>query len=339
MTPQTRAQDPNVRLPAAVLANARRAEELMQAQNQPPAETPPVETPAETPPELKMDATPPAPAPEPAPVTEPVTPPPPAGEADWERRYKAMKGRYDSEIGPLRDEVRRLNNLVTEYSAEIQTLQAQKPAKETTFDGLITDEERRDYGEDFLNVVAKRAKEVVGGELAAAQEKITKLEKMLGPVAAKTQQSDRQQMFAHLDEQVSNWREINTDANFLQWLDLPDAYTGRIRKDLLTIAYNENSGSKVAAFFKGFLREAALVAPPSQTHSDPSPKVPLESLAAPGRAKTAAPGRPADKPIFKRADITRFYSERAAGKWRGREKEAAALELQIHEAVNEGRVQ
>ena len=45
-----------------------------------------------------------------------------------------------------------------------------------------------------------------------------------------------------------------------------------------------------------------------------------------------------EKPVISAADIDRFYSDVAHGRYTGREREKNAREAQIHAAVREGRV-
>ena len=61
-------------------------------------------------------------------------------------------------------------------------------------------------------------------------------------------------------------------------------------------------------------------------------------FAAPGRAKTGQTQVPPDKGIVTRAEIKQFYTDKTQGKYAGREAEAAAIESQIFEAGNEGRI-
>lgn len=214
---------------------------------------------------------------------------------------------------------------------------------ETKPERLITDDEVKDYGEDFLKVVGKKAKEELNPEVAALKREIADLKSQLAGVGGYVAQDARQRMHSYLDQNVPNWQEINYDENFKNWLRLPDAYSGAIRHDMLKAAYAENNAPRVLAFFKGFLAEEAALAPAG---AEPDPKattverVPLETLAAPGRAKTAAgnSGAPAEKPIFTRAQIAKFYADSTAGKYRGKEKERDALERQIFEAERDGRI-
>ena len=145
-----------------------------------------------------------------------------------------------------------------------------------------------------------------------------------------------------LDEKLPNWRDLNTNEEFLSWLQLPDAYSGDIRHNMLKAAYAQGNAHRVLAFFNGFLAEEAAVAP-AQGEPDYSTttvsKVPLQNFAAPGRAKTAASASaPAEKLNISRAQVASFYADVAAGRYRGRDAEKNKLEAQIFEAQREGRI-
>ena len=60
-------------------------------------------------------------------------------------------------------------------------------------------------------------------------------------------------------------------------------------------------------------------------------------LAAPGRAHSAG-GAPAEKPVYTAAEITRFYTDVAAGRWRGRDAQRTAIDADIIQAQREGRI-
>ena len=147
-----------------------------------------------------------------------------------------------------------------------------------------------------------------------------------------------------MNEQLPNWREVNVNPEFLNWLKLPDPYSGAIRHDLLKAAHERNDAPRTLAFFKGFLAEEAATTPAERGPDLPDgasvqQKVSLESLAAPGRAKTAAAtSAPAEKPSFTRAQISKFYADSAAGRYRGKEAEKDRIERQIFEAEREGRI-
>lgn len=91
-----------------------------------------------------------------------------------------------------------------------------------------------------------------------------------------------------LDAAVPNWREINNDPRFHQWLLLPDTYSGVIRDRLLKDAAAAANAPRVINFFKGFLAAAGQ---------------------APQRSSPASSGRP----IYSRAQIKQMASMRRRG--------------------------
>lgn len=262
-------------------------------------------------------------------------------DQSWEHRYKSMKGRYDraeQQTRQLAEQIASLQNIIATMQAT--TAPASKEAEEA-IERLITPEEENDYGQDFLKVVGKKAKEELLPVIKKYENKIAELEARLQGVNGYVAQDARQRMLDYLGDKVPNWKDVNKDETFLSWLQLPDLYSGAIRHELLKAAFERNDAPRVAAFFTGFLAEEAAMAPAMEEtgRSEPPAKMSLEKLAAPGRAKSAAAtSAPAEKPIFTRAQITKFYADAAAGKFRGREAERDRLEAQIFSAEREGRI-
>jgi hypothetical protein len=278
--------------------------------------------------------------------------PPQQQDESWERKFNAMKGRWENANQQLHNQGQQIQNLQNVIASTQQTQQTQHASQEQTtqreVESTLTQEEREQYGDEFLNVVAKKAHEIVGPLKKELEGKLKQLDQQLGNVGQHVDQAAKQEMLDKLDQQIPTWREINNNPEFVSWLRLPDTYSGAIRHELLTAAFNRNQTARVAAFFNGFLAEEAATAPQGQTRpgnaslgsdQDTQPSRPsLETLAAPGRAKSAAAQAPAEKPIFKRAQIAAFYTDVAAGKWQGREKQKEKLEAQIFEAQQDGRI-
>jgi hypothetical protein len=263
---------------------------------------------------------------------------------DLEHRYNSIMGRYRKQADQLRemtDQIRGLQNVI----ATLQTAPAPSKVSIPELDAAdltVTPEEMNDYGEDLLKVVGKKAKSEILPILQGALAKVAELEAKLNGVTAKSHVSDREKMHQELEAKVPNWMELNENADFISWLGLPDPYSGVIRHDMLKEAYQAGNATRVANFFKGFLAEEAAVAP---VRTEPAPgttevqKVPLAELAAPGRAKTAASQpAPAEKPIITRAQVSSFYADVAAGRYRGNDAEKDKVEKAIFEAQREGRI-
>jgi len=332
--------DPNTFIPPAVRRAAEQADAAFRAQ---PGRTEPV---PEKPPELAGVVAPEAAAPPPAPQQEvpaasPGEPPPgieqPPPQDTWEHKYKSMEGRYkraEADLRSMGEQFAAMQSQLTNLSRK----QASDAPPELRPQSLLTPEEVNEYGDDFLSVVAKKAKEEFSPEVMALKHQISSIKQQLDGAREQNLAKARLDLEASLDQRLPQWRDINVMQEFHSWLALPDTYSGANRHDLLRSAYEQGNTPRVLAFFKGFLDQEAALAPqggPDQANG----KIPLESFAAPGRAKTAAAsGAPAEKPIFTNAQIARFYAESAAGKWRGREEEYNRIDRAIIEAGREGRV-
>lgn len=332
--------DPNVSLPPAVRAAAARAEDIQRrslGQTEPPAEQ------AQ---EMEQEA------PADADVGESAPAPTSGAEAsfakpneaiDWEHRYNSMKGRYDREVQARQQ----LSNQFYDLQRRLAELETSRQSADMQVQRLLTPEEEQEYGPEFLGVVAKKAKEELSPELARLENELAQLRGQVNGVNATVAMTAREKMEQHLDSVVPNWRELNTNPDFIAWLDLPDVFSGGIRKQLLHAAYYKSDAPRVAAFFKGFISDEAATNPAiagagrevtyAGNRAQPS-KVPLEAFAAPGRAKTTAAPAPAEKPIFARAEITKFYSAVQRGEYAGRDAEKNRIESEIHSAAREGRI-
>lgn len=348
MNEPTLQYDPDVKLPKSVLDAAARAEAFYaSAQEQAADGEAPVTSQGN--PDLDASALANDNQPTEHPTTQAATTQPvdqSKGEDEtWEHKYKSIHGRYVRSQETIRQQAEMIQNL----QGVIATLQATAPAATASTDipelkaeRLITDEEAADYGEDFLKVVGKKAREEFAPVINAYKAEIEGLKKRLEGFSGFVQQDSHTKLMANLDEKLPNWREVNTNQEFLNWLSLPDPYSGAIRHDMLKAAYAQGNASRVLAFFNGFLAEEAAVAP-AQAEPDVEvtkiAKVPLANLAAPGRAKTAAPApAPAEKPIFTRAQIAAFYADVNQGKYRGRDADKNKAEAAIFAAQREGRI-
>jgi hypothetical protein len=341
--------DPRVKMPPAVVAQAKLADDIIKqvypssdASKEPPKED---GKPADKPADGVTKAGDNNPA---APVTpevkkteekkeEPKAPPAEAPR-DWEHDAKTWKGRYDKQVEQTRTLSQRLGEM-ERLMAELQAKPAPKTEVPVTQQRLITPQEETDYGSEFLNVVAKKAKEELLPIIAKQEVELENLRSQLNGVGTMVTQDAHERMRNLLSQRVPNWLELNTKSEFLNWLALPDPYSGNIRQSMLTAAWNANDGPRVANFFMGFLSEEAALTPTTTQPAVPakSGKPSLDQFVAPGRAKTAATN-PAEKPTYTSRQISQFYADSAAGKYHGREAEKAAIEADIFAAQREGRL-
>jgi hypothetical protein len=335
--------DPNVRIPRAITAQGERADAIQrQATGQ--AEPP-----------VTADSNDPAPTGDPPPDTpsadvEPLQP------QDWERRFKGLQGRYDSDVRKVRESLGQMSDDIRRLQAENATLRSVVPQPtppELQAQSLLSPQEIQDYGEEFVDVSRRIAREIA----TPLQAEIASLRAQLGAVQQETGNSFMQRMDRDIGAVVKDWQALNRDPRFMEWVKLPDVFSGAIRQELMQAAWNAGDARRVSAFFQAFLAEEAAVDPrrangqmrqpgfnrtvtptPSTVlPPDQGPALALEDLAAPGRAQSAG-GQPAEKPVYTSADITRFYTDVKLGRWRGREQQQAAVDADIMAAQREGRI-
>lgn len=347
------------------------AEDYYKAINSPAGDPPAGDPPAGDPPPVAAAPAgdPPPAAPAPAPVAAaPAPAPAPIPQDSWEQKYKVLQGKYNAEVPRLQGQIREQSdqmrgfqeqltatqNLLASLSqqraaAPIDTSATPKPAAGTR---LTKDEEVREFGPDLYDFIKRAAQEAVLPEVdsrmqrqvAPVAQRVEQATKLASTAAQRVAQNDQQTVIDMLDTQVPTWRDLNSDEGFLNWLDERDPYAGVERGKLLKQAYANHDGTRVVAFFRGYQNEHAVVsptpAPAAAAAPAPAPQRSLESLVAPGTPKAAPTGTQdgSGKRVWTRAEISKFYADRSAGKYRTRPEEGKKVEADIFAAQREGRI-
>jgi hypothetical protein len=297
-------------------------------------------------------AAPPSAAPEgqePAPAAPQPAPQAPSGDDQtWEQRARSAHGRLET----LTTENKQLSSRIDQLEGLIATMQAtgkaaaQEPKPETQAPTrFVSDEERDEYGEPMLDVIGKRAQEIVTPELTALRSEVNALKNQLQGVGTVIQRQQVKGVYETLEEAIPDWKLINRSQQFKQWASEVEPYSGQVRNKLIREAFDRHEGDRVVRFFQGFLSETAALSGNGQpgTSQAPAPaagdgKIPLERFAAPGRSGPGLPAAPPEKPTYSRAAITNHYSEHRRGLWKGRENEWKAVEQDMFLAQSEGRI-
>lgn len=262
-------------------------------------------------------------------------------EIDWEHRYKTLQGKYNAEIPRFQEQIRTYQQLLasSKDDSDDEEDEEEPSAPQTRF---LKDEDISEYGEDFINVIKRAAKEEFLPEITRLRKENEQLRSQVGGVASNIQQSTRQRMLESMDKQLPKWREINQSQEFVGWLDGIDPFSGQRRHDLLLQAYEANNEARTLAFFKGFLNENAAVSreveyAPQQRRE---PKVDMEELVAPGAPKTSGAPKTQEGSVkvWTQKEVARFYDDVTAGRYRSRPKDKARIEAEIIKAANSGRI-
>jgi hypothetical protein len=263
-----------------------------------------------------------------------------AREGEWEQKYKTLKGKYDSEIPRMAGTIDGMQRRIAQME-QIQT-QAQAPAPVSEAVAPLADDsdDRDTYGDDFIDLVDRRVERLVEARVSKLEPQIAKVQTEVTETRLQTAQK---QVYMELVAAIPDWKTINSDEKFKEWLRVPDGYTGVPRMDLLQGAFNMGSADRVIALFQGFIRETA---PPPAALPTPTPRTRgngranLADLATPGATRTASPGshEPLEPVPVTRKEIQTFYADAARGVYTNRQEDYAMIEGRINTAVAQGRV-
>lgn len=269
-------------------------------------------------------------APNPDKPAEPQTPATPqtptespkSEDADyWRQRFEVMQGKYNAEIPRLVDQVNALNTKVQELTAQGQAQEtpANKPASVEEALSTLHDT----YGSDLTDALDR----LVQARLQGVEEKVNKVETV-------TAKSAWEKFYDHLDKNAENWRKLNSDPGFLKFLESPAPFVGIPYSALLTQAFEAGNAERTAEIFNHYSKS-------NPTAPDKGGQVPDPSaLAAPPKRGGGDPSvaAPAGKRVFTMDEVNAFYKDLELGRYRGKEKDADALEKEILIANKEGRI-
>jgi hypothetical protein len=229
-------------------------------------------------------------------------------------RNDVLQGKYNAEVPRMAGEIAELKDLI-KTSAET--------APEATF---ITDQQREEFGEDFIEFTRNVTKEQIGNmesRLAQLEEENAHLKVKADSVGNMAMQSREDKYYSDLDAVLPKWRELNNEQGFLNWLSQVDPFTGQSRQELLDTAHERLDANRVMTFFNAYLNANPV-----------TPKDTLEDQVVP--SKKGSTQTEAAKPTYTRAQIGEFYKDVALGHLS--EEKRKSIERDIFAATEEGRV-
>jgi hypothetical protein len=297
--------------------------------------------------EVQASETEPKTQPEKASVTE-LRPASEVERTDWKQKYSVLQGKYDAEVPRMAQDLREANARIAKFEEKLTELATPKTQAVESSQDVFTKEEIEDYGEDLLDVIGRKAEQVANQKfmpvISGLRQEVAKLELRLGETGQKIAKQETNEVFALLDKEVKDWRTLNTDAAFNDWLDAIDPFTGQTRKNLMLTAFEAKNAPRVKAFFEGFLKENAAVTPasaeaPSAQGGAMTSRLDLGDYVAPGTPKSGGQaGAPKEKRIWSSKEVGRFYSDIQKGHYKTRPEDKARIEADIVAATTEGRI-
>lgn len=261
-------------------------------------------------------------------------------EETYEKRYKTLQGMYNADTVRLRTENQQLNQRLTQMEQLLSSLSTAPATYSGAAEKLVTDKDIEEYG-DSLEVMRRVTKE----EVSAANQRIAELEQMVRQmqasviprvehVAQKQAQSSEQSFWSELSANVPEWRDINADQNFLNWLTEVDPLTGTSRQVYLEDAQRHLDVARVVNFFKTWqgMNGHQVAQPPRSAASE------LDRQVAPGRSRNGNGPAVQQAKTYSPQDIQKFFDDVRKGVYHGKEAERDRIERDIFSAQRENRI-
>lgn len=255
-----------------------------------------------------------------APSAEPAADP-----GNWEKRFKGLKKTHDITVSGLRKELRELTIKFDGLQKAPAATPAAAPSQVDIME-VLTDEERKEYSPQFLDMVTRLAARVAGagGSESALESRISNLES--------TSTETREDTFwSAITKALPNWRKLQATEDMQAWLLEYDDLLGMVRTQAIAQAQETLDASRVIAIFKSYSApaqsgildeaEASLIAP-DEGGGDGG--LPLAS----------------DEKIWKVSEVKDFYKRLALGKFKGKDgrERAKQIELSIEKAREDDRI-
>lgn len=280
-----------------------------------------------------------APAPQPAPEPAPAPAPSPEPVPQDDPRYRVLKGKYDAEVPALHAERRELAARNAQLLAEVERLRqaSEQPQPTPRAPEGATAKDIDDFGSEMVAMVQRVTGSVVAELAGRFDAELRAIREQIGTVDGRQKLTAQQQFDKDLDALVADWREVDTEAEWLEWLAQPDTLSGQVRQTLLNVAAESLDAKRVAAVFNAYKATkpapAAPTPPPAPRTTDPA----LAKQVAPSRASAPTPPSAPEASIWTDAAIQAFYDDVRKGKFKGREDEYNRIDADLTAAIAEGR--
>ena len=271
---------------------------------------------------------------------------PDENSATYAQRWRSLQGVYNAtkrQMDEAQSRIANLEQLIAQMQSAKTEASIPQPSKH------VTDKDVTEYGNDMVEFARRVSREEMAPLAQAVQMLMSKLDQVqqvvpvVQNVAAAQAKSAHELFYDNLTKRVSDWRTVNENPKFHEWLLSADPLSGLQRQTLLTDAHNNLDLDRVVNIFEmgkqalGFTPAPTAAAPAAPAR--PSNVSKLEKQIAPGRASTGStPPQPAEKKQWTRTEISKFFADKMQGRYKGREAEAQAMERDIFAAQREGRV-
>jgi hypothetical protein len=262
------------------------------------------------------------------------------------QRYSSLQGMFNSSDARLREALSQIDQL----RGAISTLQQTAPQPQNGQQGTgqpvgVSEDEIKEYTPQFFNMLDR----YTASKLAPVQtqldsigrlpDTVGQLSHQLQTVASAQTQGTEQMFFSELSKTHPDWETINNSAGFGNWLQVADPYTGITRQVYLDEARKRLDLEHVNNIFAGYKSTLKPTAGKDAQHNkSQNVEVQQQAVVTPRKApKTKIKADP--KQTYSKADLDQLYTDYRHGKYNNKEADFRALEVELLNAIQEGRYQ
>lgn len=269
-----------------------------------------------------------------------VTPAEDENSQTYAQRWRSLQGINNS----LTQQNRQLEGRIGQLEQLIGSMSQAQPVQASADENrYLTDKDTEDFGADMVDFAKRAVAEATSPLMTHIQNLEARLAQVQGvvPEVQKLAQghalTQEERFFSALSTVMPDWKGINNDQRFHNWLLQADPMTGITRQTYLEDAQRSQDVNRVASIFNSW-KELSGTSVPAQAKPNTA-RSELELQVAPGRTHAAVvtPNASAEK-RYTPQDINAFYSDVRKGVYKGREAERDALERDIFVAQREGRI-
>jgi hypothetical protein len=231
------------------------------------------------------------------------------------------------------------NNAVTAANDLYDQLEVYKKAETAAKNNpkTISAEEEEQYTPELMDIIGRKAEEIVAPQLAALKDTVANLternrnlEATLSNVSHETDSMAKERFQSDIATIMPDFNRVNNDPNFMVWLDTTNELTGRPFAEDFYHAARALDAERVVVFFREYDKLNGYDANSNGVAS-------LEEQETPSTRRGARP--PAKQgELWTQAKIAQFYKDKSSGKYKDNPDLALRLEKDIFKAQNEGRI-
>lgn len=262
----------------------------------------------------------------------------PSEETVPKKDFDALQQQFKSLQGIHKSLQTERNNAVTaanELFDRVSVLEAERAAVAEA-PKLITADEEEQYTPELLDIISRKAEEVIAARLVLLNATITQLEnrnrgleQTLSVVSQETGSMAKDRFYSNIATLMPDFQRVNDDPNFMSWLETPNRLTGKPFAVDFYNAAGAYDAQRVVDFFQEYDKLSG--------YAQSGDVAPLEEQETPSTRRSArTPTKQGE--LWTTAKISQFYKDKSEGKYKNNPDRALRLEQDLFKAQNEGRV-